>query len=728
MTLRQKAAVIIGTTLVGLLLVLYLTSQGVLLDSFSELETQSTERNVERALNALNDDIASLTRNTRDYASWDDTYQFVQEPDAEYLHENASDEVFANLGNNLAVWVNPAGEVVYAKAFDLQAQQEIPVPPPFDQTLPRDHPLVNHPDIESNINGIYMLADGPMMIASHPILTSNYTGPIGGTLIMGRVLDEAATQRLSESTRQSLRFHRLDDPQLPAELQSIQQSLSPANPLLVRPRNGESIVGYALISDIAQQPALLLEVDLPRTIYQQGRNSIAYFMVLLLISGLIAGMALIWLLERYILAPLTQLSSSVKQVTTSGSGRLPIVGSDELASLAQAINNMLESSESSQKLVRQRRQEAITLLDSIPAYAFFKDASGAYVTANRKFCDAIGCARDEIQGKTDYDFYPRELAEMYRADDSRVMAKGEMVDVGEEEKVEGQNQVTIATRKVPVKDENGQVVGLIGLVFDVTERKRAAEALALARDQALETLRLKSQLLANVSHDLRTPINAILGYSEMLQEEVYGPMAEDQHGVLSRVIVSTKQLASLINNLLDQAQIDAGRLTLNVSPVSPANLIESVVTMVSVMAQSKGIQLNTHVDPTLPPLLSGDPQRLHQIILNLVGNAIKFTDQGSVSIRILRPTSDQWAIEVSDTGAGIPADAQVYIFDAFRQVDGSVTRKHTGVGLGLSIVKQLAVLMGGEVNLVSEVGRGSTFTVTLPLLPVYEVANEPVSV
>jgi signal transduction histidine kinase len=255
---------------------------------------------------------------------------------------------------------------------------------------------------------------------------------------------------------------------------------------------------------------------------------------------------------------------------------------------------------------------------------------------------------------------------------------------------------------------------------EVAVRKQAEEELRQARDQALEASRLKSELLAKVSHELRTPLGAILGYTEMLEMGVYGPVSADQREVMARVIDSTQYLANLVNELLDQARLEAGKLELQISTFMPKSIVQEACTRMEVLAHTKGLRLVSEIDDDLPKTLSGDPMRLQQILANLISNAIKFTPDGGISVRLYRSDPAHWAMQVTDTGPGILKEAQTYIFEPFRQVDGSMTRQHQGSGLGLSIVKQLANLMGGDVILESEVGQGSIFTVRLPLQVVEE--------
>ncbi len=255
---------------------------------------------------------------------------------------------------------------------------------------------------------------------------------------------------------------------------------------------------------------------------------------------------------------------------------------------------------------------------------------------------------------------------------------------------------------------------------DLTEANRQ---LAAACDQLKEVDGLKSSFISMVSHELRTPLNAIQGFAEMLQAEIYGPVTARQEQALKRIIINTEQLLVIVNDLLDQARIEAGQLKLYPAPFSPAEFVHDISSTLNDMAENKGLRLKTRITPAVPPLLYGDRQRLHQIALNLVNNAIKFTDQGWIEVSLDRPSATQWTLAVSDSGPGIPAEAQTYIFDPFRQLDSSNTRRHSGTGLGLAIVQRLVTLMQGTIALKSEVGKGSTFTIVLPLSTQQEEIN-----
>jgi len=231
-----------------------------------------------------------------------------------------------------------------------------------------------------------------------------------------------------------------------------------------------------------------------------------------------------------------------------------------------------------------------------------------------------------------------------------------------------------------------------------------------------EVEKLKSTFVAIVSHELRTPLNAILGYAEMFKEAVYGPMNEKQVNMSVRIMKNTQRLLGLINDLLDQAQMEAGKLIIHIAPLRPAELLEALHGLMDKTASDKRLRLTSEIDDDLPEILNGDAARLQQILINLVNNAVKFTDQGEVRVRLLRTDDTKWGIEVEDTGQGIPEADLPYIFDTFRQVEGATTRVHGGFGLGLAIVKQLIVLMSGDVKVESQLNIGTKFTITLPLV------------
>ncbi len=261
---------------------------------------------------------------------------------------------------------------------------------------------------------------------------------------------------------------------------------------------------------------------------------------------------------------------------------------------------------------------------------------------------------------------------------------------------------TLSVSAAQVYNTRSENIGIVIVFRDVTREA--------------EVEKLKSTFVGIVSHELRTPLNAILGYAEMFKEAVYGPMNEKQVNMADRIMKNSHRLLGLISDLLDQAQMEAGKLTIKVAPLRPSDLLDNLHSVLDKSASDKGLRLTSEIEDDLPDTLNGDAGRLHQILTNLVNNAIKFTDQGSVRVRLFPSGASQWGIEVTDTGRGIPASEIPHIFDTFRQVEGTATRVHGGFGLGLSIVKQLVTLMNGEIKVNSTMEEGTTFIITLPMI------------
>ncbi len=272
-----------------------------------------------------------------------------------------------------------------------------------------------------------------------------------------------------------------------------------------------------------------------------------------------------------------------------------------------------------------------------------------------------------------------------------------------------------------------RLASLVSLVMDnsnlyesalkeIKEREQAQESLMLAHDQAVKANQLKSQLIAKVSHELRTPLSSVLGFAELLKYSILGgELNPEQMEAADQIIDSAHYLTDMVNEFLDEAEIESHSLILEHKPFVLADILKHANSTMSMIANKKGLELKTYLAPDLPETLWGDARRLQQILINLTNNAIKFTRMGEVSINMRHHAQHQWAIEVKDSGVGIPKDAQEMIFEPFKQMDNAITRENQGTGLGLTITKQLVELMNGRIFVESEVGKGSTFTIILPI-------------
>ncbi|MGD8505923.1 MAG: CHASE4 domain-containing protein, partial [Candidatus Bathyarchaeota archaeon] len=359
MNLRKKTLIIISVTIISLIAILYVASQTILLGGFAVLEEQDTHKNVERVQSALSAELSNLDAFVHDWAAWDDTYAFIQDANEDYVGSNLPDETFIDSELNLIAYINSSGGVVFGKVFDLENEEEIPVPESLLEHLSPNSLLLQHLDADSSVTGIILLPEDPILVASRPILTSESEGPILGALIMGYYLDSGRISSLAETTHLSLNLRRFEDSQMPSDFQMALSSLSEEAPIFIRPLDAESIAGYALLEDIYGAPSLVLRADMPRSIYNQGLASMSYFIWSLITVGVVFAIVTMLLLEKMVLSRLAKLSKSVNSIRSSGdpSGRVSITGKDELASLSDEINEMLETQEQSQNKLQSTNEK-----------------------------------------------------------------------------------------------------------------------------------------------------------------------------------------------------------------------------------------------------------------------------------------------------------------------------------------------------------------------------------
>jgi two-component system, sensor histidine kinase and response regulator len=390
------------------------------------------------------------------------------------------------------------------------------------------------------------------------------------------------------------------------------------------------------------------------------------------------------------------------------SGPIVIGGRTHLFSVINDVTDLKRAEEET------RRTQALlnSIIQNLPTSVFLKDAEELkYVLWNRASEELYGYSREELIGKTADDFFSKEQADRFNEQDREALASGKLLCVPEQT-VDTRRKGTriLHTKKLSILDEDGKPRYLLGISEDITHRKEAEHSLIMAREAAEQASRAKSEFLANMSHEIRTPINGIMGMTQLaLNTELTG----EQREYLEAVELSTDSLLRVINDILDFSKIEAGKLDLVAIDFNLRDCVADTMTALAVQAHTKGIELVYKIPQSMPDALIGDPGRLRQVLVNLLGNAIKFTHEGEVLVRVELesepPSHVQLHFSVSDTGIGIPTEKQEKIFQAFEQADSSTTRNYGGTGLGLAICSQLIRMMGGRIWIESEMGKGSTF-------------------
>jgi len=370
------------------------------------------------------------------------------------------------------------------------------------------------------------------------------------------------------------------------------------------------------------------------------------------------------------------------------------------------------------------------ILDQMQDGCCVVDLRGNYLFVNDAFCRLHGLEKAEILGWSYKKSAPEQeglLREMY----SQVYRTGQPIRAFEYAITPKSGPAVFVEQSVSLeRDAQGRPVGFLVITRDCTERKRAQEDLAKAKDAAEAANRAKSEFLANMSHEIRTPMNGIIGMAALALDTAPTPAQAD---CLATIRSQANSLLTIVNDILDFSKIESQRIELESVPFTLAHALDEVVKPLALRAEARGISLSVRIAPDVPPLVVGDPVRVKQILTNILNNAVKFTEHGSVTLEVAAgapgagarqsPRTIPLTFRVTDTGIGIPADKLAMIFEPFRQVDGSMSRRFGGTGLGLAIAATLVELMGGRIRVDSVPGAGSVFHITVPVIEAESTAE-----
>ena len=482
--------------------------------------------------------------------------------------------------------------------------------------------------------------------------------------------------------------------------------------------------GFALMTQLAAELALFsreeerLDAE-RRLILDRTWQRQSWLLVSGTAAAILLASILILMFSTGISARLRQLRDNAVSLGAGQALAPALAGYDEIADLDRVFHEMAESL-NADIIDRQRSEKALLeserrfrdLFYHAPVGYHEIDSEGRITCINTTELSMLGYASEDMVGHHVWEFI--DVAEVARGTFSKKLAGA--TPLGTIERSFRRKDGTLVPVQLfdqPLNDPDGRMIGIRATMQDITERKRIAAELEQARDAALESVRLKSQFLANMSHEIRTPMNGVMGMTGLLMDtDLSAPQREYAETIQS----SADSLLRIIDDILDFSKIEAGLLRFEKIDFDLRSAVEATVAVLAEKAQGKGLELASLVHAGVPTALQGDPGRLRQVLTNLAGNAVKFTERGEVVVSVTKVSEAGSTVtlrfEITDTGIGISADAQRDLFQAFTQADGSTTRKYGGTGLGLAISKQLVERMGGEIGIDSTPGRGSTFWFT----------------
>ena len=355
----------------------------------------------------------------------------------------------------------------------------------------------------------------------------------------------------------------------------------------------------------------------------------------------------------------------------------------------------------------QQKNYLRTFMDTLPMMAWIKDTQSRFLTVNRTFSEMTGLPIEKMVGKTDLDFFPENMAKYYRVADTEVMTTRQ-VKVIEEQVQNTQGVVWVETIKAAVIDHEGNVLGTVGIARDICDRKALEEAKERALAEAVQLASLRSEFMARMSHELRTPLNGILGYTQILLKRDPQHSQSHQNEMLQVIEQSGEHLLNLINNILDFAKIEAGKQTLSLSNLRLPIFLQNLIKIIRVRAEQRNIEFVCDISDDVPEMIRTDEVRLRQVLLNLLSNALNYTEQGQISLCVTVLEYGRLRFAVRDSGVGIKSEQLETIFQPFEQAIDK-PYNNGGTGLGLAISREIVRLMDSDIQVISHIGEGSVF-------------------
>ncbi|PDW04590.1 response regulator [Candidatus Viridilinea mediisalina] len=706
-SLRARLLLVLVLMVVALVAALALLADAIIEGGFLALEERDVAERVAQVSNAFDNSIVGLQRTTLDYAQWDDTYAFALDGDRVFIETNFVDTTFLYNELTYIAIVNTTGTILYAQGFELE-EEDFTDPPAELQSFAGPYAtLLQHEQLEAGQSGLLLLEDGPMLIASKSILTSLGEGPAVGTLLMGRWLDEREIARLEALTRLNFSVWLLDEAQLPAVLQPLAAAGVEATPF-IQILDDQQILGATVMSDLSGTSGIIVALELPREVYQLGRTTLRNYTLVLVGAALLFGVLVLFVVDRTLLRRTLSLSHQVAAIGPhTPEVRVEALGQDEVGQLGEAINQMLQRLSDYQTQIAESEQRYRQLIELLP---------DAIVVHNGQMVRYINSAGARLLGNglpatlVDQPVHPLIAGLSPRPDGVPVIQ--EAVFHTPQGAV-----LEVELVALPFYDQEAPATQVI--VRNITERKQIEQTLRAAKEAADAANRAKSQFLSTMSHELRTPLTAIIGYAEMLEQSFADAEPAEVQQDLARIHGAGVHLLALINDVLDLSKIEAGHMQIKPSMFNVSELLDKALATARALAQRNGNELVLQATDDLG-LMYSDEMRLHQVLLNLLSNACKFTHDGRVSLTVsvlpeVGPElPERLVFAVQDSGIGIAPDQIGRLFQDFVQVDASSTRRYGGTGLGLALSQRFAQLLGGTITVTSELGVGSTFTLTLP--------------
>lgn len=689
------------------------------------LEIESTRESGETARNLVAVAEENQLESARDWGIWNATWDFMRaldegRDDEAYRAENLNPVSLINAGAPVIIYLDNDGKIVEA----LVVENEQSVAAPEDVRSADWARLAESVDVDGAC-GLVRIGDRVLVVGVSAITQAMGQGERAGTLVMGRWLDDEQANELSHAMGKPVSFRAANASDVGDGVVAL---------------NDAHIVGEFLLRDIHDAPVLMGQVTCARDVHAQAHKVERAVLVGLLLFGAVTAGAVYTLMHVMVVSRLIRASREVLHVTgcDAGSALIRVDRHDELGALVASVNQLTTKINTSREKIEEALHEQTIVSDANRKLAMvaartdnaviITDAKGVIEWVNLAFMRLTGYSPDQAIGRRPGELLQGPLTDLNAVASVReALRQGKHIDTELLNYRQDGSTYWVRMSIEPVCDDDGVTQHYIAIESDVSQQKAFEKALIEARAAAEDAASARAVFVANVSHEIRTPLNAILGFTELLRRAPASTTPESSEGVrsdrdewLGIVHSSATHLLDLINDVLDLSKLQAGRMTVEQLPTRVHELITHSANMHSVRAQQKNVALEVNIEETMPARLDLDPTRMRQLLANVVGNAIKFTDVGAVRVDAewMQASDDPRAglllLTVQDSGMGIPDSKMRELFTPFVQGDTSVTRRFGGTGLGLAICKGIAEAMGGTIEIESEVGKGTTVRIEVP--------------
>lgn len=670
MKLRGKTLIFMAIIILSLILSIFAVSQFIFIESSAESENSYTNLVLKNTINSLNNDIESLNNTANDWSSWDDAYDFVSGTNPSFINHSLINETFSRLNINLIIFTDSSGNIVYARAYDPQKSQDIPLPSNLSQEIKKDNITLSNQD--EDLSGVLILNGTPLILASKEVVKSSGEGQSRGTLIMGRYLVGEEVTHLSDSA--IVTIEPFNGSNLPTDFQKAKTYLTSENQVYVTNLNSSSMAGYGILEGITGEPALIVKIESPRFIYQNYQNALFYLILSLIIVGLIAATFITYYLDKNVLYRLDKITSSIVGIGKRNdlSGRVPELGDDELNDLSLSVNKMLQSLQESNFNLEKSEKRYRTIFENTGTAMVIIDDKMGIKLVNTEFERSTGLYTEEIENK-------KNLLDFVVKDQLAEINKHLNLEEFKEKNTLKNYEIQLMDKKGEIRDYlatigfiPGTKNSLISLI-DVTEHKKA-------ENQVKASLKEKEILLREIHHRVKNNLQVIstllfLQSGEITDPEIIENYRESENRIQSIALIHEKMyqstdlssidFTSYINSLIDdishsydtgqkdiKIQIDTGHFYLSIETVQPLGLI------------------------------------INELISNSLKYAFKGRNNGIITISLEELDSKYFKLTVSDNGIGLPEDLDF---------ENSQT-------LGLLLVNNLVEQLEGTIRLIKNGG------------------------